>query len=153
MTEVENGVRRALCPAILEGDACPTLRGNQANQVTRLTVLRCPRANQQSVDLPGAAANQSPLVIFSPSRSQNASCRLPHSLSSTQQQGLPSLLVASPKRNAANFQSSPLVSPHPLFSPCPTLLLPTFFLRQRRWLSRRHVETVRHLVHIFFLLR
>ena len=150
MTEVENGVRRALCPAILEGDACPTPRGNQANQVTRLTVLRSPRANQQSVDLPDAAANQSPLVIFSPSRSQNASCRLPHSLSSTQQQGLPSLSVAGPKRNAANF---PLVSPHPLFSPCPTLLLPTLFLRQRRWLSRRHVATVRHLVHIFLLLR
>ena len=42
MTEVENGVRRALClalcPAILDRDACcPTPRGNQANQVTRLT--------------------------------------------------------------------------------------------------------------------
>jgi hypothetical protein len=57
MTEVENGVRRALCPAILEGDACcPTPRGNQANSqlksfgVFALTKRILPPSSQPLVD-------------------------------------------------------------------------------------------------------
>ena len=118
--------------------------------------MRCPRANQQSVDLPASgftvAANQSPLLF---SRRRAHKTHLAAFLTASRRLNSKACLALSrqPETKRGELPVFPLGLAHPLFSACTTLLLPTFFLRQRRWLSRRHVATVRHLVHIFLLLR
>lgn len=75
-----------------------------------MLAFAAPRGDQPPQPIRSLALPQQQTKSVDPLRSQNLSRlpsrRLPHSLSSTQQQGPPSLPVVSTKRNAANFRSS-----------------------------------------------